>query len=377
MNVGIITAYPEPIGFNHGVLQFCKHVQSLESGVTPVIIAMTRHPLKENSLVIEGRRLGLHVEVLHERFRYDPQVFTDLLKIIDRLDLQLLDVQTYKPLVLGLFARRLRPHVFIISWVHGFTQENFKVRLFGTVERCLHKFTDRVICVSKPFADGIEKEGVKRENIRIIPNAIGDEEFENSMYPNDLIEQLGLEKGVPVVGAVGRLSPEKGHTYLIKAWAEIHRVIPNARLVIVGDGPCMRELQHEVESFELQDSVSFTGFRSDGRRYFGIFDVMVLPSLDEGLPYVLLEAMIKEVPVVASAVGEVPAVLEYGRLGRLVTPGDCDAIALSVIDLIKSPAEMKLIKNDARASVLSQYSHKIRTNKIVDVYQQVTGLNRN
>jgi len=376
MNIGIITAYHEPIGFNHGVLQFCKLLQaSTEYGINPVIIAMTRHPSKENPLVLEARRLGLHVETLHEEFRYDPRVFSGLLKLADRLDLRLLDAQTYKPLALGLFAHGLRQHVSLVSWVHGFTQENLKVRIFGKLETYMHRFSDRVICVSKPFAEIMEKNGIDRNKMEIIPNAIGDEEFEHVTRPDELREEMGIDKESRIVGAIGRLSPEKGHSFLIKAWEKIQR--PNVKLLIVGAGPCMKALQQQVKDLELQDSVVFTGFRPDGRRFFSIFDVMVLPSLAEGLPYVLLEAMIQKVPVVASAVGEVPEVLENGRIGRLVKAGDIDAIAQNVINLLDNPQDGDCLAFEARTSVLTRYSHITRTGRIIDVYRQVLASKNN
>lgn len=371
MNVGILTAYPEPIGFNHGVLQFCILAQSAQYGIKPILIAMTRHPLKENPLVVEARRLGIHVETLHEEFRYDPRVVLKLIKLIDLFDLQILDAQTYKPLALCLLAQKFRKHIALVSWVHGFTQENFKVKMFGMIERYLHKFSDKIICVSKPFAKIIEQQGINNYKLVIIPNAIGEDEFKDTSYPFDVLDQLGLKKNCPVVGAIGRLSPEKGHTYLIKAWVKIHSAIPDARLIIVGDGPCMYDLQQEVKSLGLEGSVSFVGFRSDGRRFFSIFDIMVLPSLDEGLPYVLLEAIIQKVAVVASSVGEVPNVLGDGRYGRLVSPGDIDAISRHVIELLNNPFERKDLTFVAHSSILARYSHKARVESITTVYKDL------
>jgi len=373
MKVGIITAYPEPIGFNHGVLQFCKLAQASPCGIKPLIIAMTRHPEKVNPLVLEGRRLGLQVETLHERFPYDPRVFPGLVKLIKEHNIEILDAQTYKPLALALFARSmLQKRVPLVSWVHGFTQENLKIRMFNRMERYLHRFSDRVVCVSKPFAEVMAENGVERTKIEIVGNAVGAAEFSGDSRPGELREQLGLEPESVIVGAIGRLSPEKGHTFLIKAWRQIHQKVPCARLVIVGDGPCMKLLQQEVNDLSLQDSVIFTGFRPDGRRFFSIFDVMVLPSLAEGLPYVLLEAMIQGVPVIASSVGEVPEVLENGGVGCLVKERDSVALAKSVVNLLNNADARHDMVVKARASVLARYSHESRLQSIARVYKQVT-----
>ena len=369
MNIGVMTAYPEAIGFNYGLLQFCLQLQASGCGLNPVLLAMTRHPVRENPLVLEARRLGIQVEILHEEFRYDPRVLPALLKVIDRLDLKLLDAQTYKPLACCLIARSLRPKVALVSWVHGFTQENLKIRLFGALERKLHRFSDRVISVSNPFARLLEGSGMDPGRIRIVDNAIADQE-PGGATAEQLLREAGWEQEGFTVGAIGRLSPEKGHSNLIKAWRVIVAAVPWARLVIVGDGPCMPKLQAEVQDLGLSGSVHFAGFRPDGRRFFRIFDLMILPSLAEGLPYVLLEAMIQGVPVVATAVGEVPAVLEAGRLGRLVPPGDPQAIAENVIGLINEPVERARLAEEARSAVLSRYSPEARARTIVDIYRQ-------
>jgi len=368
MNVGVVTAYSEPIGFNYGVLNFCRLAPS--EGVNAILIAMTRHPRRSNRLLAEADRLGLRVETLHERYRYDLRVFADLVRLVDRLDLDLLDAQTYKPLMLGLYARRLRPRLALVSWVHGFTRENVKIRLFGMAERYLHRFADRTVCVSRPFSEMLAKRGMRREKIAVIPNAI-EEETRAGAETSDIRTELGLSSDALVVGAIGRLSPEKGHTFLLRAWADIAPSLPSARLVLVGDGPCMATLRREAHALGVDSTVLFTGFRADGRRFFSLFDVMVLPSLEEGLPYVLLEAMIGKVPVVASRVGEVPHVLEAGRLGCLVEPKDASGLARATLRLLNSPEEASRIAADAYLSVRARYSQEARTKQIAEVYDDV------
>ncbi len=367
MNIGVLTAYSRPIGFNHGVLQFCKLAPDF--GLNPVLIAITRHPNRENSLVKEARRLGLHVQTLHEDFRYDPRVFLQLVKLIDKFNLQLLDAQTYKPLAISLFACCLRGNIPLVSWTHGFSQENLKIRIFGAVEKHLHRFADKVICVSAPFAEILVNKGIPKNKLAVISNAIDDEEFNFDPVPDELRRQLDLEANQPVVGAIGRLSPEKGHLFLIKAWPEILKKVPSAKLVIVGDGPLRAELETEAVKLGIQASVRFAGFRQDGRRFFSLFDIMVLPSLDEGLPYVLLEAMIKKVPVIATSVGEIPEVLQNGQLGVLVQPADPSAISKHTTCLLLNEAKRKDYAQLARLSVLKLYSHESRIEKIVAVYK--------
>lgn len=369
MNIGVLTAYSKPIGFNHGVLQFCRLAPDF--GINPVLIAITRHPDKDNPLVREARSLGLRVETLHEEFRYDPRIFLKLVKLIDKLKLQILDAQTYKPLAVSLFARCLRKNIRIVSWTHGFSQENLKIRIFGTLEKYLHRFANKTICVSGPFGDILVDRGIPRHKLAIIPNAIGDEEFDFDPATDQLRTQLKIEANQTVVGAIGRLSPEKGHKFLLKAWPEIIKMVPTAKLVIVGDGPLRQELENLAEQLGIKESVRFAGFRPDGRRFFFLFDVMILPSLDEGLPYVLLEAMIRKVAVIATAVGEIPKVLKHGELGILIAPQNIESISKNTVDLLKNKEKIGNLTLKARLSVLERYSQKTRVEKIIETYREV------
>lgn len=369
MNAGILTPYPEPIGFNYGVLKFCQLAP--DYGVNPILIALTRHPNRENRLIGAARRMGIPVETLHEEYRYDPGIFRDLVRLVDQLDLQLLDLQTYKPLMLGLIARRFRPDLRLVSWVHGFTKENIKIQLFGMAERYLHRFANKIICVSKPFAEMLTKKGIDRRMIAVVPNAIDGNGCITGVEAEQLRHDLGIPAASPVVGAIGRLSPEKGHIHLIRAWEKVRRVSPLARLVLVGDGPSRDALRQETRRLGLEDRICFAGFRPDGKRFFSIFDVMALPSLQEGLPYVLLESMIQGVPVIASAVGEVPEVLGNGRFGRLVEPGNTDALARGILALISQPDEASRLAEGARGHVQAHYSQEARTEQIAGVYHGI------
>ncbi len=371
MKAAVITTYPYPMGFNHGVLNFCKLAP--QYGVDPVLVAQTLAPDTENPMVIEARRLGVHVETLHEKHRYDPGIFPGLVNIIKRNRVQLIDVQTYKPLALGIYARIFGKHLPMVSWVHGFTQEDMKVRIYGSIERLLHRFSTKVICVSDPFSRLIARSGVPAGKIEIVPNAISEDEFDEDPNPDEIRTELGLSEKNKIVGAIGRLSPEKGHAFLIEAWLEIAGAFPDARLVIVGDGPCRGDLERRVKESGLRDSVFFTGFRKDGRRFFSIFDIMVLPSLDEGLPYVLLEAMIQKTPVAASDVGEVSRVLNNGELGLLSRPGDVGDLTSNIIDILSNPDKWRNVSERARDFAIENYSHEARTKQIADIYKSCFG----
>jgi len=169
-----------------------------------------------------------------------------------------------------------------------------------------------------------------------------------------LRRELGLEGAGPVVGAVGRLSPEKGHRYLIDACAALLTRLPKLHLVLVGDGPARAALESEAARLPFGRCL-FLGSRPDAARLLALMDVVCLPSLYEGLPLALLEAMAAGKPVVASAVGGVPGVVSDGEHGLLVPPADPRALAEAIARLAEHPALAAALGAQAQARVLANY----------------------
>jgi len=142
----------------------------------------------------------------------------------------------------------------------------------------------------------------------------------------------------PVIGAFGRLANEKGFEHLIAAFRQVRAACPDALLVIWGEGYLRARLETLVRTHALEDAVLLPGFTGDVDRLLRRLDVLALPSLTEGLPIILLEAMLQGTAVVASAVGSIPEVLDQGRCGRLVAPGDERALADALLEAVNDPA---------------------------------------
>jgi glycosyltransferase involved in cell wall biosynthesis len=144
--------------------------------------------------------------------------------------------------------------------------------------------------------------------------------------------------GDPVVGIVGRLVPEKGVDIFLRAAALVRAVVPSARFLVVGDGPMRPDLEREADSRGLGDRITFTGFRPDATQAIAGLDVLAVPSRSDGSPLVVCEAMAAGVPVVASRVGGLPDLVDDGRSGVLVQPGDVEDLARALVSLLLDPA---------------------------------------
>jgi len=207
---------------------------------------------------------------------------------------------------------------------------------------------DRIITVSAQVATTIQRSTkIPGRRVVTIPNGVEAERYHRAEDRRELRQRLGLADSRPLAITVGRLVPQKGHTYLFAALARL----PEARrplTLIVGDGPDRAMLQSRVVELGLAQDVQFLGNRTDVPLLLGAADIFVLPSLWEGLPLVLLEAMAAGVPTVITAVGGNPEVIEDGKSGLLVPPADASALATAMRALLDDPQQRASIRQHAR-----------------------------
>lgn len=229
--------------------------------------------------------------------------------------------------------------------------------------------TDRVIAVSRAVKVSLIEIGVPAWLIKTVYNGINiSNSFENC---GKLRMELNIPKGVPLLGMIARLVPEKGHEYAIKAMPEILRRFPDARLVLVGDGPSRTYLEDLCERVGVKERVIFLGFRRDVEEIAIDFDVILMPSLSEGLPLALLESMALGKPVVASEVGGIPEVIKDGINGVLVPPEDAGALAERIIGLLMSNEMREKLGENARQTVLSKFTAKIMAENTMRIYDEL------
>jgi glycosyltransferase involved in cell wall biosynthesis len=171
----------------------------------------------------------------------------------------------------------------------------------------------------------------------------------------------------PVIGSIGRLSPEKGLDVLLRALVDL----PGVTAVLVGDGPERDALKRLALELGVADRTIFTGRVPESRVYFPVLDVYVLASHSEGLPLALVEAMLASRPVVATDVGSVPEAIADGETGLLVPPNDADALARAVRSLFDDPARAAALGEAARARAEASFSAQAMARQYEDLYDEV------
>ena len=220
---------------------------------------------------------------------------------------------------------------------------------------------DALIGVSRFVADTLVAGGYAAEKTHAVLNSIVPSDWDPAIDPGPVRAELGLAAGAPVIASVSRLFRWKGHDLLIRAFAEVRKALPGARLLIVGqDYPpgsgVTAELRALASSLDLGESVLFAGQRRDVARLIAAADVFALASFEEPFGLVYAEAMALRRPVAALANGGTPEVVEHGRTGLLSPPADAGALATNLLTLLRDPALRKAMGDAGRARALALFS---------------------
>jgi glycosyltransferase involved in cell wall biosynthesis len=220
-----------------------------------------------------------------------------------------------------------------VTTVHGFTGEGLRSFVNAAIQRRAFRRFDGLVAVSDTVAEALMRFGVPPARVHVIQNAY--DQVAPPLPRAEARARLGAGSDEFVIGWVGRLSPEKGLDVLLAALAEL-RDRP-LTVAVIGSGGERAALESDAERRGVSGAVRWMGQVNDAPRLYSGFDLFVLSSRSEGTPIALFEAMDAEIPVVATAVGGVPAVVSSDE-ARLVAPGDPHALALAIRDAFDDPA---------------------------------------
>ena len=325
------------------------------------------HPFLE-----EARQRGLHALALENDTPYFFAALDELTNLLRHTQASVLCCHGYKANLLGRLAAR-RTGVAVIAVARGWTGENLRVRLYEAMDRIGLRWMDQVVCVSAGQAAKVRQAGVPQEKTRVIHNAIRTERFaEPDPGYRGLLQQIFPLPRSRIIGAAGRLSPEKGFGVLIDAAATLARRDQTLGFVLFGEGPLRDRLARRIELYGLTSSFILAGFRADLDRFLPFLDLLVLPSFTEGLPNVVLEAMAAGVPVVATAVGGTPELIEDGVNGYLVPPGEPQALAARLHDLLTDEQRMQALGQAGRRTVLERFTFEGQGREYQDLFASLT-----
>jgi glycosyltransferase involved in cell wall biosynthesis len=312
-----------------------EHVFGLLTRLDPLRYDVHVVSLSPGSSVRNLERHGISVTVIDEP---DDAIATGALAaLLSDMRPEVLHNHMYRAELVGTRAAialgevgRLRPYV--VSTVHSSRVRSEEDR---RILRLLTPRIDRLIAVSRSIVDKLRHEGRDGAPISLIHNGVDLERYDHQGPCCTLREEYGLPGEGPIVGVVARLEPEKGHPTLLEAWVSVVAAVPDATLLIVGEGSRREALEDLARELGVAGHVVFTGRREDVPAVTAALDVAVLPSYREALGLTILEAMALSRPVIASDVGGIPEMIEDGVTGLLVPPRDPQALAAAIVRLLR------------------------------------------
>jgi glycosyltransferase involved in cell wall biosynthesis len=345
-----------------------EHVFSLATRLNPTRYDVRVISLSHGSSVRRLEKAGIEAAVIDEPD--DRLVVLALAEELGAFEPEVVHNHMFRAEVVGTKAALhlgeegcRRP--VVISTVHS-----SRVRCVEDREtlRQLTPLMDRLIVVSKAIEQKIADEGRRGAPVSLIYNGVDLQRYNHQQPCCTLHEDYHIDAEAPIVGVVARLEPEKGHRTLLAAWPLVLAAVPNTWLLVVGEGSEQDSLEAQADILGISGRVVFTGRREDVPAVTAALDVSVLPSYREAQGLSVLEAMALSRPVVASAVGGIPEMIEDGVSGLLVPPHDCEALAAAIVRLLTDHPLADTIARRGHDLVHERFCIELMVESVSDLY---------
>ncbi|MCM8818103.1 MAG: glycosyltransferase [Candidatus Omnitrophica bacterium] len=299
----------------------------------PLVIVLRKNgPLKKEFL-----KNNIQVIEIGKRFKIDILFLLKLIKILKKENPQIVHTFMFTSNTWG------RISAFFAKVPIIFASERcvdlWKKWYHKLIDRLLLIFTDKLIGNSNSVKNFYKKiENISDNKIEVIYNGVDIENIEKIEISQDEKKlELKLEKSKFIVGTAGRFTEQKGFIYLLKAIPEVLKIFPDCYFIFVGDGPLRKNFEEIAEKLKIKNNVIFTGYREDVLEILYICDIIVIPSLFEGMPNIILESMALKKPVIATDIPEIKELIIDRENGILVPVRNSKKISEKIIYLLTNP----------------------------------------
>ena len=361
-------------GAEQVILDLVRHQPKLN--VEPLVMDFRRPDDDEGPFLRAAAEQGCRALPLRCRGRFDLRAARALRQLAIEEEIDVFHGHDYKANFYGYLALRNLP-LPLVATNHGYDRQGLRLAFYHFLDSRLLRRMDAIIAVAESVAEAMARRGIPRDRVTIIRNGLDPQAFVSLSLSPQRRRQLRADLGVPdgrrIIGTVGRLEPQKGYDLLLAVFARLLADAPDLHLVIVGDGSLRDVLAAQARELGVTDHVTFAGVRPDVTSILRVFSVFVSSSRSEGMPMAVLEAAALEVPIVATAVGDVPYLIEDGVTGKLVPPGEVSALACAMGEMLAAPVKAVALGRAARDRVESRFLAQQTANRIVDVYRRALG----
>ncbi len=345
-------------------------IEQTRAGLAPVLGSIATAGSPEKPVAAIARKKGLEVATFP--VRRGPDIFGALriLRFARNLEIDLIHCHGYKAnILMGLLPIHLRGAPYVVT-LHGWTWATpfSRMSLYAWTDAAMARRANAAVVVSQAMAAHRRVAATGLQPV-VVHNGIPEaSDPDPQRRLSDILPIPQCSRGL-LLGAIGRLSPEKGFDVLIEAVAKLHRSNPHIFLVIMGEGRMRSSLETLSRTLGTAGNVHFAGYIPSASNYLKSINIFVMSSRSEGLPITLLEAMRAGVPIVATRVGGIPEALDDGRCGVLVSPGDASQLAMAIQHLSDSPQLQKELLTAAKNRVAKEFSCERMERNYRDIYE--------
>jgi len=319
----------------------------------------------EHSNILEEQSIKIHLSYFKGRIH--PQSLFNFASLLRRENIHIVHTHMYRPNISGSIGAYIARVPVIISHIHSIHQWDSKRQIF--MDRLTSWVKDKIIAVSGEVKNSyIEKVKAGSEKVEVIYSGVEPQKYKVDKKPAELRSIFNIKDGIPVIGIVARLAPEKDHITFLEAAKIVLKTCHNAMFLIVGKGPEENNIKAHIERFNLRDNVVVAGYRMDIPQVLNLLDIFVLSSVREGFPISILEAMATGKPVVATDVGGNREAVVDGETGFIVPKKDSSSLALRILTLIENPRMAAVMGQKGYKRVCQKFSMETMVNETTKLY---------
>jgi glycosyltransferase involved in cell wall biosynthesis len=315
---------------------------------------------------------GVNAELISCQGRADWRAVREIRRLVRERGIQVMHSHGYKSDIYGYLAAR-DEGTPLVATCHNWLAGGAALAAYNFLDRMALKRFDAVCAVSPAIAEKLLSLGLRRELVTVIPNGLDAHAFDAEPRAEGEPTHAGVRQ---IVGIVARLDLQKGFEYLLGAVATLRGSFPGLHLMVVGEGPDRPAIEAMIRRHNLADVITLAGQQTDMPVVYASMDIFVLPSLNEGLPMTLLEAMAARKPVVATRVGAVPTVITDRENGLLIAPADEAGLTHALRQLLADPELCRYLGRNARAHVERNFTSSAMVQKYRTVYEAVLARGR-
>ncbi len=355
-----------------------KLVSNLSKSKFNCVVVTIKHSKKDKiPLLKELNKNGIVTDSLILKGRFDITSVVRCKNLLKKYKAEILHCHGYKADIIGLFTGILLPKIKLVATLHGWwARESFKLKFYEFLDLFAVKRFDRIIVVSKAIQATLLSKRFFKGKLELIHNGVEISRFIDEKNSESLKARLKINKEDKVIGLVGRLGKEKGHIYLLEAMPDIIEQFPKVKVIILGEGILENELKTYAKKLKISDKLMFLGFKKDMVRFYALMDVFVLPSLSEGLPVALLEAMVARKAIVATNVGGIPSVIKNMETGILIEPKNSNLLVKAISKVLNNKNLAFQLAVNARRIAECTFSIDAMIKKYEKVYCDMLSANK-